>query len=123
MKQIICIDDEIVALETLMLICETSGYQARGFTSPIEGLDYIQHHYSSIGLIFLDLMMPEIYGLNVLKKIRANKDTRSIPVIINSCLSDPEEINKVNKFKNTEYINKPFSTYDIINLLKKHLTL
>ena len=45
MKTIICVDDEEVALETLMLICEMSGYQVKGFTNPIEALSYIQQHY------------------------------------------------------------------------------
>ncbi len=121
MKTIICVDDEEVALETLMLICEMSGYQVKGFTNPMEALSYIKQYHESISLIFIDLMMPEMYGLNVLKKIRDNRKTKYIPVIINGCLSDPEEINKVHQFTHTDYVNKPFTTHDILNLLKKSL--
>lgn len=119
MKTIICIDDEKVSLETLMLICEASGHQVRGFTNPIEALEYIKKNYEAIGLIFLDLMMPQMYGLNALRKIREDKNTKHTPVVINSCLSDPEEIDKISKFKDTDYVNKPFSQYSITSLIEK----
>ena len=121
MKIIVCIDDEKLSLDTITLICESSGYKTMSFTSPLKGLEYIEKHYTDIGLIFLDLMMPEMYGLNALKKIRNNKYTAEIPVVINSCLSDPEEINKISKFKHTEYINKPFTTSDILNSISTQI--
>ncbi|MEQ9115998.1 MAG: response regulator [Rickettsiales bacterium] len=119
-KKIVCIDDEMPGLISLVMICESEKYDVEDFTSPREGLEYIEKNPDKVGLVFLDLMMPEIYGMNVLKKLKSNPKTKGIPVIMNSCLTDPEEIKKSHDLGAAEFISKPFSKAIIIDNIKKY---
>ncbi len=119
-KYIICIDDEVSALHTITLICETLGHKTIAFENPLEAIDYIKDNTDKISLIFLDLMMPQMYGLNVLELLQKNDDTKLLPVVINSCLMDPKEIERSYKLGAKEFVNKPFTKQDISEIVKQH---
>ena len=70
-------------------------------------------------LILLDLMMPDIYGAEVLKEIRANGNTRDIPVIVQSCIADDNEITKIYKIGANHFIAKPYGKDKIKQALNK----
>jgi len=120
-KKIVCIDDEMPGLISLVMICESEKYIVEDFTSPLKGLEYINENHEHVGIIFLDLMMPEMYGMNVLKNLKTNSNTKHIPVVMNSCLTDPEEIKKSLDLGAVEFISKPFSKAIIIDNIKKYL--
>lgn len=120
-KIIVCIDDELSGLVSLSMLCESYGYRVEDFTSPIKALDFIKEQSKEIGLVFLDLMMPEMYGMNVLKKLKGDSNTAHIPVIMNSCLTDPIEIKKSLDIGAKDFISKPFSKAVVINAIAKHI--
>jgi two-component system phosphate regulon response regulator PhoB len=75
-------------------------------------------------LILLDLMLPELSGLEVLKRLRAHDRTRSIPVIILTARTD--ETDRVLGFElgADDYVTKPFSPRELIlrvrSVLRRH---
>ena len=72
-------------------------------------------------IIFLDLNLPKIHGIEILKFLKSNKDLRIIPVIMMSSSENPDDIkNSYNNFANS-YIVKPFDFDDLISRL--NLTL
>ena len=58
-------------------------------------------------LILLDLMMPRMDGLEVLRRLRASDDTKSIPVIILSALNSNDDVAKGISMGAEDYITKP----------------
>lgn len=67
-------------------------------------------------LILLDLLMPKISGYQFLDQLKKNNDTREIPVIIVSAVTDAMNIKKTLDMGAVDYIEKPV---DIIALVKK----
>ena len=65
-------------------------------------------------LIILDLMMPEIDGWDTLEQLKAGDETKDIPVIISSALSDPEDFEKAIVMGAIDYVPKPWSADDLI---------
>lgn len=61
---------------------------------------------SNPDLIILDLVMPEMDGFEVLKKLREEKDIRNVPVIILSNLGQPEDIERAKQLGVFKYIIK-----------------
>ena len=69
-------------------------------------------------LVLLDVMLPDSDGLEVLKKMRRNPDTRRVPVIMVTAKSS--EIDKVKGLDNgaDDYITKPFGIMELISRVK-----
>lgn len=74
-------------------------------------------------LIILDILMPEIDGYEVCKKLKSNKLTRDIPIIFISALSDVDAILKGFECGGVDYITKPFNILEVKTRIKTHLKL
>jgi len=75
-------------------------------------------------LILLDIRMPKIDGLEVLKKIKNNNILKKIPVIIITTTDNPTEINACHELGCNSYIKKPIDYnmfVDVINKLGQYL--
>ncbi len=89
-----------------------------------EALDYFQYEMQSQpSIVILDLNLPEVDGMDVLKLIKKNSKYCSIPVIILSVSSDQKTIDEAYKNGANGYFVKPAS-YDgfveAVNILKKY---
>lgn len=72
-------------------------------------------------LVILDLMMPIKDGLTILKEIKSNPETSSIPVIMLTTNAEEDTILKALESGANEYITKPFSTAVLLAKIKKIL--
>ncbi len=74
-------------------------------------------------LILLDIMMPDMDGYEVCRRLKADPDTRNIPVLFITALDEIE--NKTSAFEvgAVDYITKPFELQEIKARVKTHLTL
>lgn len=108
----ICIvdDDELVS-RTAKRIFNLKGYKCISCTNPIEALDFIENQNPS--LVVLDIMMPFIDGLELLKRIRRNSATQNIPVLILSAVMRSEIESYL--LGADCFVGKPFSTDELID--------
>jgi DNA-binding NarL/FixJ family response regulator len=108
-KRILIVDDDDTSLDLLL---NTLGYEVETETDGQKALSKIFNN-KNYDLIILDILMPEIDGWQVLKTIRNNPDTESIPVIILSCLNNINyEISALKKGAD-DYIAKPFKNQEL----------
>ena len=107
-------EDDIRALLELHL--SNKGYRIFQASNGIEALNIISK--KSIHLLILDVMMPEMNGFEVIKKIR---ETSNIPVIFLTAVT--EEANKILGLGlgADDYVVKPFSIIEIISRVEAHL--
>ena len=108
-KTILAVDDEIHILELLKYNLETNGYYVITVETGEEALELLE----KIDAVLLDLMLPKIDGLEVLRRIRNTKKIKKIPVILLTAKSD--EFNKVLGLETgaDDYIAKPFSIREL----------
>jgi len=59
--------------------------------------------------IFLDLKLPSLGGLELLRRLRIREDFQSIPVIVMTSSNDPKDIEECRKLKVTNYVSKPIT--------------
>ena len=113
---ILTIDDEEHILELLKFTLEKSGYKVVQAQSGEEGLRFLQLNH--VDLIVLDLMLPGIDGLEVLRKIRANQNYKDIPIIMLTAKS--EEIDTVLGLEMgaDDYVGKPFGSHELLARIK-----
>ncbi len=107
MKKILLIDDEEDFCFFLRNNLELIGnYEVISMTEGENGLSAAQLHKPD--LILLDIMMPGTNGLEVLKKIRKDNKTKSIPVIILTAKDDEDSRLRAENLCISDYIMKPF---------------
>ncbi|MHC4873021.1 MAG: response regulator [Planctomycetota bacterium] len=68
-------------------------------------------------LVLLDIRMPKVDGINVLRKLKRSDDTRSIPVIMLTTTDDPKEISICHKEGCNSYITKPVDYEVFVNTI------
>lgn len=107
--------DSLIKLMTYKL--QNEGYDIKVFTN---GEEVFEKAFSEKpDLVILDLMMPIKDGLTVLKEIKSNPETASIPVIMLTTNAEEETILKSLEAGAAEYITKPFSTAVLLAKIKK----
>lgn len=118
---ILMIDDEDVCLNSMELILYSSNYNLIKANGGQAGIKYLNKHYKSISLILLDLMMPDMYGLNVLAEIKNSPKLASIPVILQTGTYDEGEIVKAFQMGVNSFIRKPYNKEEVIEEIRKSL--
>ncbi len=113
---ILTIDDEEHILELIRYNLEKNGYHVLQALDGETGLDLLEKN--AVDLVLLDLMLPGIDGLEVLRKIRTDERFKQIPVIMLTAKS--EEIDTVLGLEMgaDDYIGKPFGNHELIARMK-----
>lgn len=109
---ILIIDDEIHIVELLKFNLETNGYIV---DFAYDGLDgFIKMKENNPDLILLDWMLPGINGIDMLKKIRSDKDLKNKPVIMLTAKNMENDKIEGLEMGADDYITKPFSIKELL---------
>lgn len=118
MMNILIVDDTRLNLEYAKNILIENKIPCHIFLAN-SGIDALQFLSSKrIDIVILDIVMPEIDGLEVLKKIRKNKKHNNIPVIMFTSLTDKQALKKSFEHGATDFINKPIEPIEFISRIK-----
>ncbi len=114
-KRILVVDDEPDLIQVVRVTLQTKGYTVEDATDGQEALRKIERNRPD--LVLLDLMMPVMSGLEVVRRLKKNEETRDIPIIVMSAAGKdsgkPEEFFREG-LGSDDFIAKPF---DPLNLL------
>jgi len=118
---ILIVDDAPKNVQLLGSLLKENCYRVAFVNNGRHALDLITK--KAPDLILLDIMMPEMDGFEVCKKLKADEKTRYIPIIFISALNDVND--KVTAFSlgGADYITKPFQSEEILARVKTHLTM
>ena len=86
------------------------------------GLQYLREHGQSIDLVLLDLMMPDIHGLDVLEYIRKSSYLTHLKVILQSGVADEKDIKKAQSIGIDGYIKKPYQKSIVLSEISSVLS-
>ena len=115
-KKILVVDDEENIVELVKFNLEQEGYQVTSAYTGKKALDLIKE--DRFDLVILDLMLPEMDGFDICRKIRNKTGINRLPVIMLSAKS--EEVDKVLGLEigADDYITKPFSPRELLARVK-----
>ena len=109
MKTILLVDDEPMMLDLLSLYLSPLGYHCIKQESGLEALKFLKSN--TVDLILLDIMMPDMSGLEACQEIRKNWD---IPIIMLTALGDKTDIVRGLNIGADDYISKPFDEEELV---------
>jgi two-component system cell cycle response regulator len=121
MKKILVIDDLPENVFLLQDRLENEGYEV---ITAYEGKSGLNKAISEQpDLILLDIMMPDITGLDVCKKLVSNEETSHIPIILVTAKIEAEDIKEGLEAGAFDYIKKPFNRIELLARVKSALKL
>jgi DNA-binding response OmpR family regulator len=116
---IVVIDDELDVLELVSFNLTRQGYSVITFEEPELALHFILNNKTD--LILSDWMMPEISGIDLLKKIRNNQKLTSIPFVMMTCRNLEDDVVFALQAGADDYIKKPFNLKELFLRINKIL--
>ncbi len=116
MALIYIVEDDKNILEIESFALKNSGYDIRGFATAKEFYKALNDFLPD--LILLDIMLPDEDGLSILKKLRSDVKTKSLPIIL--VTAKTTEIDKVKGLDSgaDDYMTKPFGVMELISRVK-----
>ncbi len=111
-----CVDDDSTIRDIEVYTLEQTGFEARGFSDGISMLEALKSETPE--LIILDIMMPELDGVEVLKKLRSESSYKDIPVIM--ATAKGTEMDKISGLNSgaDDYLVKPFGVMEMVARVK-----
>jgi DNA-binding response OmpR family regulator len=113
MTKILIVEDDNFLLEMLAKASTEEGFNIEIAVDGMAGLEKIKN--DSFDLVLLDLVLPKLHGLELLKKLKAENNTT--PVIVLSNLYDQESVDAATTLGAKDYIIKAQTTPE--NIIKK----
>ena len=116
-KKIVVVDDNDDFVTLVRGILESKGY---GVNSANNGQELFSHlKNEKPDLIILDIMMPQMNGLEVLSRLKSIPETASIPVILVTAKGQYNDVLKGYQLGTDYYISKPFTSEALADALNK----
>jgi len=119
-KTILIVDDTETNVETLLELLEDK-YDVLATLSGTDALQMLEEE--SVDLILLDIVMPDMDGYEVCKRLKQNAPTRDIPVVFITAKTDEDSIEKAYELGGVDYITKPFRAREVLSRISNHLML
>ena len=111
-----CVDDDNTIREIEVYTLTQTGFEAKGFADGLSMLEALKTEQPE--LIVLDIMMPGMDGIDVLKVIRSKPETQRIPVIM--ATAKGTEMDKIHGLDTgaDDYLVKPFGVMEMVSRIK-----
>ncbi len=121
-SKILVVDDEPRNVRILQIHLNAQGYTVSTAEDGVKALDIVEQ--DAPDLILLDINMPKMDGFEVVKRIRANRATEFIPIVMITALRDTRE----NRIKSIEagaddFIEKPFDSLEVLARVRSLLRI
>ena len=113
---IYCVEDDANIRELVVYALKTAGYESFGFENAVRFYQGMKEQQPD--LILLDIMLPDEDGISILKKVRSEKHSREIPIIM--LTAKTAEYDKVLGLDSgaDDYVTKPFGVMELISRVK-----
>ncbi|WP_333070165.1 MULTISPECIES: response regulator [unclassified Microcoleus] len=116
---VLAVDDNQDNLELLTQILDLLGCECVGAVDGYAALSAAVDRHPD--LIVLDICLPDIDGMEVVKRVQQNPEIRHIPIVAVTALAKPEDRARILQVGCVEYLSKPFNIKDLERVIRQHL--
>ena len=121
-KSVLIVDDDPINLQILVNHLSMDGYNVESAYTGIEALNIIGSG-RNFDLVLLDIMMPEMSGFEVCKKIRENLNFYQLPIILLTAKNTSEDMITGLSLGANDYITKPFEKDQLLARVRNYVSL
>lgn len=116
-KKILIVEDEDSLLKLESILLTSKGYDVQGVKDGRAALEAIEKNLPD--LVLLDIMLPEIDGFEVCRRIKSDPKTKKIPVIMLTAKKSREDMARGEQVGADWYITKPFKSAMVIETIQR----
>ncbi|MGR9105893.1 MAG: GGDEF domain-containing response regulator [Gammaproteobacteria bacterium] len=125
---ILVVDDDPGIRKVLELRLASEGFEIIAVRNAREafarlGMNSGEAPTSSIDLILMDILMPDIRGIDACKAIKTNEELKDIPIILMTASSDDQHLEEAFDAGATDYLSKPFKKVELLARIRSALRL
>jgi putative two-component system response regulator len=120
--KIMVIDDESTNVKVVRRLLEMAGY-TRFFTTTDSTTAIAMLHQECPDLVLLDLMMPQVSGLDILAEVRFDDDLSNIPIVILTAVTDRETKLRALELGATDFLGKPLDPSELVARVRNVLAV
>lgn len=118
-KTVLIVEDNELNMKLFEDLLEAHGYETVQTNDGRKVMDMAREHMPD--LIIMDIQLPEISGLDVTEMLKKDDALKAIPVIAVTAFAMKGDEEKIRQRGCEDYIAKPISVTEFINVIKKHL--
>lgn len=118
-KKVLIVEDEESLLKLESILLTSKGYEVKGVSNGQAALDAFAEERPD--LVLLDIMLPEIDGFEVCRRIKENPETKDIPVVMLTAKKSRKDMARGEKVGADWYITKPFKSAMVIKTIQRFL--
>lgn len=119
MKTLLLVDDSPTMIIQERMLLGGMGYRLITASNGLEALTKATAEHPD--LIVMDVMMPKLDGIETCKRLRAQPETKDIPVIIVTTRSEQENIKRAFEAGCTDYVTKPLDGAELMQKIRSRL--
>jgi len=119
-KKILIVEDEESLLRLESIILTSKGYDVIGVADGIAAIEQISR--SIPDLVILDVMLPDMDGLEVCRKIKNDPFTSKVPVIMLTARKGSKDMERGLEAGADAYMTKPFKSAQLIDMIENTLS-
>lgn len=119
-KKVLIVDDDSRNIFALSLTLRSKGYTVVSASEAAKGIHMLKTD-DGIGIVLLDMMMPEMDGYEAIGRIRADNVLTDMPIIAVTAQAMPGDREKCMEAGATAYISKPVDVDALVALLNTYL--
>jgi DNA-binding response OmpR family regulator len=119
--KILVLDDEPNITNLVSSILELEGYESLKANTVKEALEILDKNWKDIKIMICDYRMPEMDGLEFIKKVRQNPLYNNIDILMLTAIDTYETIKQSTLLGVKDYIIKPFDPQEIIEAIERVL--
>lgn len=118
-RRILIVEDDETLIAGLQAILSRAGYQTRAALSGPAALQIMETFTPD--LIVTDVQMPDMSGLELIEKVRADSEGSDLPFVVISARTSRSDENRIAAMTNVSYLRKPFEIEALLAVLGEYL--
>lgn len=118
--QILVVDDDLKNIFALCAILQSRGFTCISAQSAKEGFDHLSKN-DKIGIVLMDMMMPEMDGYEAIAQIKAEEKFINIPIIAVTAQAMSGDKEKCLSAGASDYLSKPVDIDSLVSKINHHL--
>jgi len=119
-KQVLVVDDDLELLQLVRVLLSRISIDAVSFENAADAAQYLRTEPLP-DLLILDLMLPDVSGVEFLRQLRSKPNFDTMPVLILSALIDPDRIRAALDAGADRYLTKPYIANNLLTVVQDML--